>query len=305
MENFTYNFFILKFTMYSGNKPMLSFFFVLIYLTGVMANSTTITVIYRDHRLHTPMYLFLSNLAIVDICYTTSTVPKLVHMLLSGDYTLSFSECFVQMYFFLHVACTEDLLLFVMAYDRYVAICNPLHYHSVLSKKSCVMFMVVVWLAGCIISVIATLTTCNIHLYSNIVPQFLCEFKAFGKISCPDVVFQLVSYMIVAFFGVGPFLCSLISYTRVIIVILHIKSSDGRRKAFSTCSSHLIVLTMYYTTWMVVYSMPSMKDSVFEQTLFILYAIITPMLNPLIYSVRNKDVKRALLKLVGRKVGGE
>ncbi|KAG8549723.1 hypothetical protein GDO81_019856, partial [Engystomops pustulosus] len=290
MENSTFDFCILTFASSSEKKPMLSIFFVVVYLTGVVANSTTITVICRDHRLHTPMYLFLCNLSIVDLCYTTSTVPKLVHMLLSGDYTLSFSECFLQMYFFLHVACMEDLLLFVMAYDRYVAICNPLHYHSVLSKKSCIMFMGVVWLAGCIISVIATLTTCNIHLYSNIVPQFLCEFKAFAKISCPNVVYQLVSYMIVVFFGVGPFVCSLISYTRVIIVILHIKSSDGRRKAFSTCSSHLIVLTMYYGTWMSVYIMPPLQDShVFDLTLSILFAVITPMLNPLIYSVRNKD----------------
>ncbi|XP_056392671.1 olfactory receptor 24-like [Hyla sarda] len=252
------------------------------------------------------MYLFLCNLSIVDLCYTTITVPKLIYMFLSGDYALSSAQCFTQMYFFLHVATTEDLLLFIMAYDRYVAICNPLHYHRMLSKKICVLLMVVAWVSGCINSTCATITSSNIPLYSNAVPQFFCEFKAFAKISCPNAAFQLFGYMEAVIFGFGPFLCSIISYVKVIIVILHIKSSDGRRKAFSTCSSHLMVLSMFYGTWMSVYIMPPMKDTrVFEMTLSILYSTITPMLNPLIYSVRNKDVRRALLKLMGCKVRGE
>ncbi|XP_056392670.1 olfactory receptor 2K2-like [Hyla sarda] len=307
MENYTYSFFILTFSTSSKLPPALSIFFFLIYLIGLIANSTTIIVIYRNRHLHTPMYLFLCNLAIVDICYTTTTVPKLVDMFLTGDYTLSFAECFTQMYFFLHVATTEDLLLFIMAYDRYVAICNPLRYHQMLNKKTCILLMVVAWITGCINSTVATLTTSNIPLCSsNVVPQFLCEFKAFAKISCPNTGFQLFSYMEAIIFGVGPFLCSIMSYTRVIIVILHIKSSDGRRKAFSTCSSHLIVLTMYYGTWMSVYIMPPMADPrLFELTLTVLFTMITPMLNPLIYSVRNKDVRRALLKMFGFRARGE
>ncbi|XP_075141421.1 olfactory receptor 5V1-like [Leptodactylus fuscus] len=307
MENYTYNFFILTFPTYSENKTFLSVFFVLVYLIGVLANSTTITVVYRDRHLHTPMYLFLSNLSIVDICYTTSSVPKLVHMLLTGDYTLSFTQCFVQMFFFLLVAATEDLLLFIMAYDRYVAICNPLHYHSILSKKNCIRFMAIAWITGSVNSTVATLTTSNIPLcYSNKVTQFFCDFKAFSKIACPNPAYLLYSYIGAVIFGVAPFLCSIISYTRVIVVILHIKSSDGRKKAFSTCSSHLIVLTIYYGTWMSLYTMPPYKDNrIFELTLSIVFSIITPMLNPLIYSVRNKDVKRAIVKLMGGKVREE
>ncbi|KAG9462547.1 hypothetical protein GDO78_013892 [Eleutherodactylus coqui] len=306
MENLTYDFFILTFSTHEENKPFLSFFFVLIYLTGVLANSATLIVVYRDGHLHTPMYLFLCNLSIVDLCYITTTAPKLVHMFLTGNYTLSFTYCFIQMYFFLHVATTEDLLLFIMAYDRYVAICKPLRYHSMLSKKNCILLMVVAWVTGCLNSSIATLTSSNIPLYSNIVPQFFCEFKAFAKISCPNAGFQIFAYMEAVIFGFGPFLCSIMSYVKVIIVILHIKSSDGRRKAFSTCSSHLIVLSMFYGTWMSVYIMPPLRDPrVFEQTLSILYATITPMLNPLIYTVRNKDVRRALLKMVGFKAKGE
>ncbi|XP_056392668.1 olfactory receptor 1361-like [Hyla sarda] len=304
MENYTYEFFILTFPTQTKNKSYLSLIFVLIYLTGVIANSLTIIVIYNDNHLHTPMYLFLCNLSIIDIVYTSTTVPKLVDMFLTGDYTLSFTQCFTQMYFFGHVATTEDLLLSIMAYDRYVAICNPLHYHSVLSKKNCVLFMALAWVSGFINSTVTTFVLSKIPMcYSNTIPQFFSEFKAFEKISCPNAGFQLISYLEALIFGLGPFLCSIIFYIKVIIVILNFKTNDGRRKAFSTCSSHLIVLTTYYVTWMSMYIMPPYKDTrVFELTFSVLYATIIPMLNPLIYSIRNKDVKRALLKLVGCQV---
>ncbi|XP_071978718.1 olfactory receptor 11H6-like [Engystomops pustulosus] len=228
-------------------------------------------------------------------------------MFLSDDYTISFTQCFTQMYFFGHVATTEDLLLFIMAYDRYVAICNPLHYHSVLSKRNCLLLMTIAWVSGFFNSSATTFALSKIPMcYSNTVSQFFCEFKAFEKISCPIAGFQLISYLEALIFGLGPFLSSIICYIKVIIVILNIKSSDGRKKAFSTCSSHLIVLSMYYGTWISVYVMPPLKDGqIFEMTLSVLYTTITPMLNPLIYSVRNKDVKRAILKLLGCKVRDE
>ncbi|KAM4023955.1 olfactory receptor 1468-like [Anomaloglossus baeobatrachus] len=307
VENYTYDFFVLTFPTHARNKSWLAIIFVLIYLTGVMSNALTILVIYNDHHLHTPMYLFLCNLSIIDICYTSVTVPKLVHMFLSGDYKFSFTQCFVQMYFFGHLATTEDLLLFIMAYDRYVAICNPLHYYSVLNKKNCTMFMTLYWGLGFLNSTITTLALSKIPMcYSNTVSQFFCEFKAFEKISCPNAGFQLISYLEAVIFGLGPFLGSLISYIKVIIVILHIKSNDGRRKAFSTCSSHLVVLSMCYGTWISVYIMPPSEHTRdFEITLSVLYTTVTPMLNPLIYSVRNKDVKKAVLKLVWLKVTEE
>ncbi|XP_075141432.1 olfactory receptor 1496-like [Leptodactylus fuscus] len=298
MKNHTYQFFILTFNT-QHNTPFLSFVFILIYLTGVIANSTTITVVYRDRHLHTPMYLFLCNLSIVDLFYTTITIPKLVHMFLSGDYTLSFTQCFVQMYFFYIAVSTEDFLLFIMAYDRYVAICNPLHYHSILSKKNCILFLLLIWISGVINSLLPPLIATNIPLcYSNKISQFFCEYRAISNIFCPNVGIQTFVYTATTVFGLCPFLCSILSYIKIIIVISHIKSSDGRRKAFSTCSSHLIVLCMYYGTWTSAYLIPSVKDTqVVELTLSVLYTTITPMLNPLIYSVRNTDVKRALLKL--------
>ncbi|XP_073516758.1 olfactory receptor 1C1-like [Phyllobates terribilis] len=306
MENHTFSFFILTFSTRASNRSALSVVFTLIYLTGVMLNFTIVIVIYWDRHLHIPMYLFLSNLSFVDICYTTTTVPKLIHTILSGNYMMSFIQCFAQMYVFSHVVTTEDLVLFIMAYDRYVAICHPLHYHSALSKKNCTLFMTSAWVIGGFNSLLATLTTSITPMcYSNTITQFFCELKAFANISCPNFGFQLLTYMEVIF-GVGLFLGSIISYIKVIIVILHITSRDGRRKAFSTCSSHLIVLTMFYFTWMSEYIMPQSKHTqVYELTLSIVYATITPMLNPLIYSVRNKDVKRALLKMVGGKVNDE
>ncbi|XP_073414849.1 olfactory receptor 5V1-like [Dendrobates tinctorius] len=306
MENHTFNFFTLTFSTLASNRSILSVIFTLIYLTGVMVNFTIVIVIYWDRHLHTPMYLFLSNLSFIDICYTTTTVPNLIHMLRSGNYKLSFIQCFAQLYVFSHVVTTEDLLLFIMAYDRYVAICNPLRYHSILSKKNCILFMTAIWVFGGFNSILATLTTSIVPMcYSNTIAQFFCELKAFAKISCPNAGFQLLAYMEVIC-GVSLFLTSIISYIKVIIVILHIRSKDGRRKAFSTCSSHLIVLSMYYGAWTSEYIMPPFRQTqVFELTLSIWYAAITPMLNPLIYSVRNKDVKRALLKMMGGKVRNE
>ncbi|XP_071978707.1 olfactory receptor 5V1-like [Engystomops pustulosus] len=253
------------------------------------------------------MYLFLCNLSIVDLCYTNITIPKLVHMFLSSDSSICFTQCFIQMYFFSFAVTTEDLLLFIMAYDRYVAICRPLRYHSVLSKKNCLLFMICVWVTGFINSILPPLTTFSIPLcYSNKVSQFFCEYKAFSKISCPNIGFHILAYTEAVIFGIFPFLFSIISYIKVIVVIFHIKSSDGRRKAFSTCSSHLIVLTMYYGTWMSAYLIPSLINTqVLELVFTLLYTTVTPMLNPLIYTVRNKDVKRALQKLVGCEVKDE
>ncbi|CAJ0953536.1 unnamed protein product [Ranitomeya imitator] len=296
MENHTFNSFILTFSTLASNRSILSVVFTLIYLTGVMVNFTIVIVIYWDRHLHTPMYLFIRNLSFVDICYTTTTVPKLIHMLWTGNYMLSF----------IHVVTTEDLVLFIMAYDRYVAICHPLRYHSVLSKKNCILIMTAVWVIGGFNSFLATLTTSITPMcYSNTIAQFFCELKAFAKISCPNAGLQLLTYMELII-GVSLFLTSIISYIKVITVILHIRSKDGRRKAFSTCSAHLIVLSMHYGTFTSEYIMPPFRHTqVFELTISVWYTTITPMLNPLIYSVRNNDVKRALLKMVGGKINDE
>ncbi|XP_068102479.1 olfactory receptor 1-like [Hyperolius riggenbachi] len=275
--------------------------FFLIYLIGLLMNFLLLTVIYVSDHLHTPLYIFLCNLSFVDICSTTVTVPKLLHMLLSGDNTISFPQCFSQTFFFLLAASAEDILLFVMAYDRYVAICNPLHYHSLLSKKMCILFIIIIWVSASLNSFLMTIPVSKMSFcQTNVIRHFFCEAKSLTKISCAgkDIFYNIV-YMELLVFGLLPFLCSLTSYVKILNVILQIKSAEGKQKAFSTCSSHLAVILLYYATGASMYMIPPSKYSdVMEQVSTVLCTAITPMLNPLIYSLRNKDVKRALHSLV-------
>ncbi|XP_063788924.1 olfactory receptor 2D2-like [Pseudophryne corroboree] len=306
MENQTYikEFQLLPFYANSHYILLTTCVFFTIYMFGVVINFIIITVIYIDYQLHTPMYLFLCNLALLDICYTTTTVPNLLHMLLSGDNSVSFTQCFTQMYFYSLVGCTEDLLIFIMSYDRYVAICDPLHYHSVLNRKNCILFASGVWTLGCLNSILFTLTVAKMSFcYSNTIHQFFCDTKSLINISCAiPREFYIVFYIQLLVFAFFPVVFSLISYIKIIRVILQIKSKDGRKKAFSTCSSHLTVVIIYYTTATCVYMMPPSENSnVLEQVLTVLYSVVTPMINPLIYTLRNKDVKRALLRILGVK----
>ncbi|XP_063788916.1 olfactory receptor 1G1-like [Pseudophryne corroboree] len=278
--------------------------FFLLYTFGVFINSIIITVIYIDYQLHSPMYLFLCNLALVDICYTTTTVPNLLYMLLSGDNTVSFIQCFTQMYFYVLVASTEDLLIFIMAYDRYVAICDPLHYHYILKMKHCLLFATGNWISGGLNSFVFTILVSHMSFcHSRTIHQFFCDPKALINISCDGgEKFYIVICMEALVFGVFPVMFSLISYIKIIRVILQIKSKDGRKKAFSTCSSHLTIVIIYYATGMSAFMMPPSETSHFlEQVFTTQYTVVTPMINPIIYSLRNKEVKRALLRILGLK----
>ncbi|XP_040214348.1 olfactory receptor 1-like [Rana temporaria] len=276
--------------------------FFLIYCLGVIINMTIITATCLERFLHTPLYLFLSNLSFVDICYTTVIIPKLLDMILSGNFTMSSMQCFTQLFFFITVAGIEEILLFIMAIDRYVAICNPLHYHQILSWKNCTLITVCAWVLSFLNSLLFTKSAAHMSFCgSNIIQQFFCDAKAMTKIACGDnYLFYAVLGIEFLFFGLVPFICSLASYIKIIRVILKIKSAEGRKKAFSTCSSHLTVLSMYYGTASSVYLKPSSDNSLtLEQVFTILYTTITPMLNPLVYSIRNKDIKASLKKLIG------
>ncbi|XP_040297337.1 olfactory receptor 1E5-like [Bufo bufo] len=304
MENHTSvptEFNILPFSSKADSPALIPFLFTVIYLLGVLMNVLIVILIYLDEHLHTPLYLFLCNLSFVDMCYTTTIVPKLLHMLSSGNHKVSFRECFTQMFFFFLAAGTEDLLLFTMAYDRYVAICKPLHYHSILSKKVCSFYMAAIWSCAALNSCLITVPTMKMSFCnSTTIHHFYCDAKALTKISCAGKeMFYFVIYLELFFFGLCPFLCSLTSYAKILQVIFHIKSGDGRKKAFSTCSSLLIVIMLYYGTAAAVYLLPSSRYSnILDQVFTFLYATVTPMLNPLIYSLRNKDVKTAVMRLL-------
>ncbi|XP_073491254.1 olfactory receptor 1M1-like [Aquarana catesbeiana] len=306
MENETspQMFHLLPFSTREADKPFLFVLFLLIYLTGMLVNSFIILVILFDNHLHTPMYLFLCNLSLIDLCYTTSTSPKLLNMILTGNYTISFIQCFIQLGFYWAAGSIEDILLFAMACDRYVAICQPLHYHRVFNRNHCIQITAAIWILGCSNSIMTTITASKIHFCpSNIISQYLCDAKSIMKISCANTEVLLIEiYIEILLLAVCPFICILLSYVKIVCVILNIKSKEGRRKAFSTCSSHLTVLILFYGTSVSVYVMPlSLHYKVMEQVLTVLYTAVTPALNPLIYCLQNKDVKTAVLRFLGGK----
>ncbi|KAG8550953.1 hypothetical protein GDO81_023882 [Engystomops pustulosus] len=304
--------YILPFGSRPQDKPFLFSLFLFIYSSGVLVNVVSIAVIYLDSRLHTPMYLFLCLLSIVDICYTSAVTPGLLDMLLSAIHQpsppaswtcCSLRQCFTQMFFFFTASGAEDILLFIMAYDRYVAICRPLHYNQILSRKNCFLITIALWICGCLNSVLFTTAASYMSFCrSNTIHQIHCD-SSLTKIACTGTeLFHIVIYLETIVLGLGPLLCSLMSYVEIIKVILRMKSKDGRRKVFSTCSSHLTVLLLYYDTAGCVYLMPSKKNVyLLDQIFTALYSTVTPVLNPLIYSLRNKDFRGALLRLLGVK----
>ncbi|KAM5151784.1 olfactory receptor 2T1-like [Mantella aurantiaca] len=276
-------------------------FFFLIFFTGILVNTIIITVVCLNLHLHTPMYQFLCNLSIIDICYITVNVPNLLYIVLSGDNIMSFTQCFIQMYLFFLAGIAEDTILFIMAYDRYVAICYPLKYHRILSKKICTILVMITWVSGCLNSSLLTSSILKMFFCSSVtIHQFFCDAKALINIACSGTeMFYIVLYIECFVYGICPVMFNLMSYVKIIRVILRIKSKDGRSKAFSTCSSHLTVMAIYYGTGTAEYmTPPSDRYNLLGQILTVFYTTVVPMLNPLIYSLRNKEVKSSLKKLL-------
>ncbi|XP_063302326.1 olfactory receptor 5V1-like [Pelobates fuscus] len=302
MENRTFfkEFYISGFL--NSTKDNESYFvaILLTYLFGIVGNLVIITVIYMDTQLHTPMYYFLFNLSFVDICYTTVTLPKLMDILLTGNNTISLKQCFTQLFFFIFTGGTEIFLLSTMAYDRYVAICFPLQYQVIMNKRKCILIFLVIWVSGWgngtfLTGFASILSFCK----SNKLEQFFCDIKPLEKLSCEDSGFYIVVYVETFLFGLCPFLLIVISYIKIIISILHINSTEGRKKAFSTCTSHLAVLFIFYGTILWLYMRPPLEHlEDVDQVFSILYTAVTPMLNPLIYSLRNKEVKNAIKRYI-------
>ncbi|KAM5151743.1 olfactory receptor 14A16-like [Mantella aurantiaca] len=305
MENRTLpdEFHIVPFFINSENKSLFLLYFFLIYLTGLTWNGSIMLVVYCTTSLHTPLYQFLSNLSFLDICYITVTVPKLIAILLSGNNTVTSMQCFTQLYFFLMMASAEVVLLTSMAYDRYVAICEPLHYQSIMTKEKCSLILKASWIGGGLNSLLITYFASTVSWCSSKdIHQFYCDTKALFKISCNNSRFKLVIYIDTVFIGLCPFLISLISYIKIIKVVLQIASKDGRERAYSTCSSHLAVLLSYYGTGVCVYlNPPTQSPEELEQIFSLLYTTVTPVLNPLIYTLRNREVNVALAQLVTKK----
>ncbi|XP_073493792.1 olfactory receptor 5AS1-like [Phyllobates terribilis] len=273
--------------------------FLVIYVTTLLANFLLIIVVTINPKLQTPMYFFLTNLSFIDICFSTTVVPKILKNTLSTDKSISLLECAIQMHFHLSFGSTECLLLTVMAYDRFAAICKPLHYNTIMSKKMCISLVAVSWTSCFINSTIQVIYTFQMSFcHSHQVNHFFCEVPPFLQISCSDTWPHELSMYITAGMIVSlNFLLILFSYFHILSTILRINSSDGRYKAMSTCASHIIVVTFYYGTIMILYLRPHSRSSPdIDKSVSILYSTVTPMLNPIIYSVRNKDVKDTVRK---------
>ncbi|XP_044305889.1 olfactory receptor 1020-like [Varanus komodoensis] len=275
--------------------------FLVIYLVALVGNLLILLLISLDKKLHNPMYFFLGNLSVVDIGYTTSTVPKMLLNYLSQDKSISLTGCFIQMFFFITFGGTECLLLGAMAYDRYAAICHPLHYSMLLSPKVCAWLAAAAWILGLFnSSVHSGLMSLLKFCRGNIIHHFFCDIPHLFPLSCSDTkVNKIAIFLVGEGLGMGSFLVTLVSYVYIVLAILRIRTKEGRFKAFSTCASHLTVVNIYFVTIIFTYLKPnSTYSQQQDQVLSVLYGILTPMLNPIIYSFRNKDVQGALRKVM-------
>ncbi|XP_028910039.1 olfactory receptor 1361-like [Ornithorhynchus anatinus] len=278
-------------------QRLLFVLFLGLYLVTVVGNLLIVLTIRTDSRLHSPMYFFLANLSLVDICFSCTTVPSLLGTLFTGHQDISYGGCLAQMYFFIAFGITESCLLAAMAYDRYLAICNPLLYSVVMSPQRCVLLVVTCWLVSHLHSLLHTLLMTQMTFCaSREIPLFFCDVFPLLKISCSDPHINfLVVYTEGAVIVNSALLMVLASYAHIVPAVLRVPSAHGKRKAFSTCSSHLAAVGLFYGTVIWVYFQPSSSFSSERDTIAtVIYTTITPLLNPFIYSLRNRDLHRAL-----------
>ncbi|XP_029435714.1 olfactory receptor 1019-like [Rhinatrema bivittatum] len=305
-ENKTWKtgFIILGFNKHSHEEIFIDVIVFPAFFLAILGNLGFLTLMWSDHHLHKPMYFFLSNLSFIDICNITVTPSTMLQSLINGKTLISFSLCMTQLYCFTILTSTEFYLLTAMAYDRYVAICNPLRYPLMMNKRICIILVAASWLGGGLsevppIVLISQFSYCG----SNEINHFFCDPNALIKLSCSDTqnyeILLLSEGIFVAFI---PFLLTLSSYIFIIVAILKIHSSDGRSKTFSTCFSHLTVVLLFYGSITCVYLRLSSMQSPEQDKMFaLLYTVLIPMLNPMIYSLRNRELKNAFQKLINRK----
>ncbi|XP_064350952.1 olfactory receptor 1468-like [Camelus dromedarius] len=278
--------------------------FLVMYLTTVLGNLLIIVLIQLDSHLHTPMYLFLSNLSFSDLCFSSVTMPKLLQNMQSEVPSIPYAGCLTQMYFFLFFADLESFLLMAMAYDRYVAICFPLHYTTIMSPKLCLSLVVLPWVLTTFHAMLHTLLMARLSFcVDNVIHHFFCDMSALLKLSCSDTqVNELVIFITGGLILVIPFLLIIMSYAQIVSSLLKVPSVRSIRKAFSTCGSHLSMVSLFYGTVIGLYLCPTASNSTVKDTaMAVMYTVVTPMLNPFIYSLRNRDMKGALGRVFRKK----
>nr|XP_010600981.2 olfactory receptor 7A17-like [Loxodonta africana] len=281
-------------------QPLLFGLFLSMYLVTFTGNLLIILAIITDSHLHLPMYFFLSNLSFADICFISSTVPKMLLNIQMQSKVITYEGCITQMYFFMLFGGLDNFLLTVMAYDRFVAICHPLNYTVIINPKFCGLLLLTSWLLTVLYSLLHGLMVLRLSFCTELeIPHFFCELNQVVQLACSDAYpNDLAMYFTTGFVGVIPLTGILFSYSKIVSSILRISSAGGKYKAFTTCGSHLSVVSLFYGTGLGVYlSSAATQTSMARTIASVMYAVATPMLNPFIYSLRNKDIKQALKKL--------
>ena len=275
--------------------------FLAMYLVNVGGNSVIIAAIRGDAHLHTAMYFFLSNLSLVDICFTTVIVPQTLLNMLTQRKAILFAQCLAQMYFFVAFGTTDSFLLGAMAMDRYVAICHPLRYTTTMNPRCCLQLVTASWLVSHLHSLTHTILMARLSFCGpNVIHHFFCDVQPLLMLSCSDTSLnELLAFTEGSFVIMSPFIFITVSYVYIIHAVLRVPSGRGRYKVFSTCGSHLTVVALFYGTVISVYIRPSSTYSVMkDRVITVIYTVVIPMMNPFIYSLRNKDMKQAMKKLM-------
>ncbi|KAM9686033.1 olfactory receptor 7A17-like isoform 1-T1 [Trichechus inunguis] len=281
-------------------QPLLFGLFLSMYLVTFIGNLLIILAIIIDSHLHTPMYFFLSNLSFADICFISSTVPKMLLNIQMQNKVITYESCITQMYFFMLFGGLDNFLLTVMAYDRFVAICHPLHYTVIMNPKFCGLLLLISLLLTVMYSLLHSLMILRLSFCTELeIPHFFCELNQVVQLACSDIFLNdLAMYLTAGLVGVIPLTVILFSYTKIVFSIMRISSTGGKYKAFTTCGSHLSVVSLFYGTGLGVYlSSAATQNSMASTMASVMYTVATPMLNPFIYSLRNKDIKQALKKV--------
>ncbi|XP_004717453.1 olfactory receptor 2W1 [Echinops telfairi] len=294
-------FILLGFSDHPSLETVLSGVVTIFYLITLAGNTAIILTSLLDAHLHTPMYFFLRNLSFLDLCFTTSIVPQMLVNLWGPDKTISYVGCVIQLYVYMWLGSIECLLLAVMSYDRFTAICKPLHYLVIMSPRLCLRMIIIVWCISLACSLVLCTLTLNLpRCGSNVLNHFLCELPAMVKIACVDTTaVEMLVFALGIVFVLTPLFLILVSYGYIARAVLRMKSKAGQRKAMNTCGSHLTVVSIFYGTIIYMYLRPGNSASQDQgKFLTLFYTIITPSLNPLIYTLRNKDMKNALRKLM-------
>ena len=287
----------------SQTQVLLFILFLIIYLLTVLGNLLIIILIFTDSQLHTPMYFFLRNLSFADLWFSTSIVPQVLAHFLVKKKTISFMGCMTQVIVFLLVGCTECALLAVMSYDRYVAVCKPLHYSAIVTHQVCLQLTIGSWASGAVVSLVDTTFTFQLpYQGQNIINHYFCEPPALLKLDSADTYrTEMAIFAMGVAILLAPVCLILVSYWNIISTVIQMQSGEGRLKAFSTCGSHLTVVVLFYGSAIFAYMRPNSKImNERDKVISVFYSAVTPMLNPIIYSLRNKDVKGALRRVTAK-----